>query len=159
MLLIVPTRGACVYLERLSQQLGRVAVAAVEEEARGVPDRDRLQRPPHRPNQSLAGPGLRPAQRGLKLREGLLDGVELRRGVGWQVQQSSQPRPSMSSRTFRPFLCKERLSITTPCPRRRLGTSASCTYASKTASFLVVGPSTATRGGPIPSCIMLARAA
>ncbi len=46
----------------------------------------------------------------------------------------------------------ERLSITTTCPGRRLGASASSTYASKTA--LVVAPSTA-KDGPMPESVML----
>jgi len=57
----------------------------------------------------------------------------------------------MSSLTLSP-LWAERLSITTTCPERRLGTSASSTYASK--STLVVAPSTAS-DGPMPESVML----
>src|SRR5215212_9115678 len=64
---------------------------------------------------------------------------------------TSQPRPSRSSLTLPP-LWAVRLSITTICPGRRLGASASSTYASKTA--LVVAPSTA-RDGPIPQSVRL----
>jgi hypothetical protein len=78
-------------LERLSQRLGRGAVAAVPEEAPGgVALGDRVQRPPHRLDQRLEGPGSRPSQRGLELGEGLLDGVEVRR-VGRQVEQLAAP--------------------------------------------------------------------
>src|SRR3712207_9247635 len=58
----------------------------------------------------------------------------------------------MSSFTLSP-LWAVRLSITTTCPARRLGASASSTYASKTA--LVVAPSTAS-DGPMPESVMLA---
>src|SRR3712207_6987953 len=58
----------------------------------------------------------------------------------------------MSSFTLSP-LWAVRLSITTTCPARRLGASASSTYASKSA--LVVAPSTAS-DGPMPESVMLA---
>src|SRR5215203_1324776 len=57
----------------------------------------------------------------------------------------------MSCLTLSP-LWAVRLSITTICLGRRLGASASSTYASKTA--LVVAPSTAS-DGPIPERVML----
>ena len=64
---------------------------------------------------------------------------------------SSQPCPSIISRTRSP-LCAERLSITTTSPERRVGASICSRYASNTSP--VVDPST-TSDGPIPQMLML----
>ncbi len=79
--------------------------------------------------------------------------IGLRSGEYAGRKSSSQPRPSMSSRTSS-LLWAERLSITTTCPGFEEGANTRSTYASKTALF--VEPRTA-RVGPIPSELMLAK--
>jgi hypothetical protein len=60
-----------VELERLSYQLDRATVAAVAEEAPGVPGAEGGQRPSHGLDQRLSGAILGPARRRLELGEGL----------------------------------------------------------------------------------------
>src|SRR5215211_3176045 len=72
-------------LERLSQQLGRRAVAAVLEEATSIAGRHRVERSAHCLHERLAGARTGLPEQRLELGERLLDGVEVRR-VGRQVQ-------------------------------------------------------------------------
>ncbi len=114
------------YLQHISQELDRLAVSCVLEEAQGVFGCDRKDGRAQRVDECLAGAGRGPAQEeGLDLGEGFFDGIQIGR-VGRQVKQSSQPRASINSLTLAP-LWAARLSITTTCPGCRLGASTRST--------------------------------
>src|SRR5215204_4428470 len=72
-------------------------------------------------HQCLSCPGTNLAQKILDLRKSLLNRIEVRR-VGWEVQSSLHPLPSISSLTLS-SLCAPRLSMSTTCPSLSLGAS------------------------------------